>query len=203
MIVSVLTLYVWGQTKLTVEQQKQILEKVEKASGGMTSMQCDFTQTKRMKLLKREMVSKGVMYFKKENKLRWQYTSPYDYTFILNGDKIRIKSSKSTKDIDVQGNKIFRQVTSIILKSITGGGLKNSEDFQVELYKTEKYYFAKLYPKKKELKQIYKVIEIHFNSSLSMVDSVIMEEKTGDSTKVTLSNVKSNASINEKMFSID
>ena len=97
-----------GQTKLTAEQQKQIIEKIDQTASAMTGMQCDFVQTKRMKLLSKEMQSKGVMYFKRPNKLRWQYTAPYDYTFILNGDKVQIKSSKSTKNIDVQGNNLHK-----------------------------------------------------------------------------------------------
>ncbi len=202
-LVSIMAFQAWGQTKLSAQQQAQVLAKMEKSSAAMNSMQCNFTQTKRMKLLKKDMQSKGVMYFKKNDKLRWQYTSPYDYIFILNGDKVNIKSAKSTKKIDVQKNKMFRQITSIILNSITGGGLKKTSDFAVELYKSDKGYFAKLYPKKKELKQIYKFIEIHFNGSLTMVDSVVMTEKTGDTTQVTLTNVKTNVSINEKMFATD
>ena len=202
LLAAVLTLQAWSQTKLSATQQNQIIEKVTKKAQSATTMQCDFTQTKTMKMLKKDMVSNGVMYYKNPDKLRWQYTSPYDYTFILNGDKVRIKSTKSTKDIDVQGNKIFRQITNIILKSITGGGLKSSADFTVELYKTDKEYFAKLYPKKKELKQIYNLIEIHFTPQLTMVNMVKMQEKTGDMTVVKLTNIKPNASINEKMFDI-
>ena len=199
---SLMSCYMYGQTKLTSEQQKQIIEKMDKSASAMTSMQCDFSQSKSMKLLSKEMKSEGVMYFKKPDKLRWQYMSPYDYTFILNGDKVGIKSQKSTKNIDVQGNKMFRQITNIILRSITGGGLKSSADFTVELYKTDKDYFAKLYPKKKELKQIYRLIEIHFNAPLTMVNMVKMEEKTGDVTIVKLTNIKPNATINEKMFDL-
>ena len=202
-MVVVFSLHVSGQTKLTAEQQKQLVEKIDKAASAMKSMQCDFTQTKSMKLLKREMKSTGVMYFKQPDKLRWQYTSPYDYTFIMNGDKVRIKSTKSTQDINVQGNKIFRQITNIILNTVTGGGLKSASDFTVEVYQSDKGYFAKLYPKKKEVKQIYNVIEIYFNASLTMVSSVRMIEKTGDETLVNLNNLKANASINEKMFSVD
>ena len=202
-LVVVFSLHVSGQTKLTAEQQKQLVEKIDKAASAMKSMQCDFTQTKSMKLLKREMKSTGVMYFKQPDKLRWQYTSPYDYTFIMNGDKVRIKSTKSTQDINVQGNKIFRQITNIILNTVTGGGLKSASDFTVEVYQSDKGYFAKLYPKKKEVKQIYNVIEIYFNASLTMVSSVRMIEKTGAETLVNLNNLKANASINEKMFSVD
>lgn len=191
-----------GQTKLTAEQQKQMIEKIDKTASAMTGMQCEFTQTKSMKLLSKEMQSKGIMYFKRPNKLRWQYTSPYDYTFILNGDKVQIKSSKSTKNIDVQGNKMFRQITNIILNSVTGGSLKSSSDFNVEVYKKDNSYFAKLFPKKKELKQLYQVIEIYFDPPLTMVNSVRMVEKTGDETRVNLINTKLNAAVDEKMFAV-
>ena len=144
LLTAVMTLTVCGQTKLTAEQQKQIVDKIDKASAAMKTMQCDFTQTKSMKMLKKEMQSKGVMYFKAPNKLRWQYTSPYDYTFIMNGDKVSLKSAKSTQNIDVQRNKMFRQITDIILKSITGGGLKSAADFTVEMYKSDKGYYANL-----------------------------------------------------------
>ena len=191
-----------GQTKLTAEQQKQMIEKIDKTASAMTGMQCEFTQTKSMKLLSKEMQSKGIMYFKRPNKLRWQYTSPYDYTFILNGDKVQIKSSKSTKNIDVQGNKMFRQITNIILNSVTGGSLKSSSDFNVEVYKKDNSYFAKLFPKKKEIKQLYQVIEIYFDPALTMVNSVRMVEKTGDETRVNLINTKLNVAVDEKMFAV-
>jgi outer membrane lipoprotein-sorting protein len=97
---------------------------------------------------------------------------------------------------------MFRQITKIILNSITGGGLKSATDFQVEVYKTDNNYFAKLYPKKKELKQIYNVIEIYFNQPLTMVSGVKMMEKTGDVTSVKLLNVKNNPVINESTFAV-
>lgn len=203
MIALVTVLGVSGQTKVGADQQRQVLEKIDKAALGLSALQCDFTQTKRMKLLNKDMKSKGVMYFKKPNKLRWQYVSPYDYIFILNGNQVQLKSAKSTKNIDVQGNKMFRQISDIILNSITGGNLKNSSDFSLELYQGDHHYFAKLYPKKKELKQIYDYIEIHFNPALTMVSSVKMAERTGDYTLVNLINPQTGISIDEKMFKID
>ncbi|MBR6180411.1 MAG: outer membrane lipoprotein carrier protein LolA [Prevotella sp.] len=189
-----------GQTRLTAEQQNQVIAKLDKAASAVKSMQCEFIQTKKMKMLKKEMQSTGMMYYKSPNKLRWQYTSPYDYTFILNGDKVRIKSSKTNQNINVQDNKMFRQITNIILNSMTGKGLNNSSDFTVEVYKNGNYFFAKLYPKKKELKQIYQVIEIYFNATLTMVSSVKLEEKTGDVTWVRLYNANTSVTLNESLF---
>ena len=196
-------LSVTGQTKLTKEQEKDVLEKMEKSSNALHSLQCDFVQSKRMKILNKDMISKGVLYFKKPDKIRWQYTTPYDYTFIMNGDKVQIKSTKSTKNINIQGNKIFRQVTSIILNTITGGGLKNSPDFDVELFKLNDVYFAKMRPKKREVMQVYSSIEVYFNASLTMVESIKMIEKSGEYTVVKLISPKVNNPINENVFKVN
>lgn len=197
-----LSVQAWCQTKLTPERQQEVLEQIDRAAAGMKNMQCDFAQTRSMKLLSTEMQSKGVMSFMRPDKLRWQYVAPYDYTFILNGDKIQLKSTKSTKDIDVQGNKMFRQITSIILNCITGSGLRSVADFRVELYEAGGSYMARLYPKKKELKQIYEVIEIQFNAALTMVSTVNMKERTGDATLIRLMNAKINSSLDGRLFDI-
>lgn len=192
-----------AQTKLTAAEQQMIIKKVESASQTMKSMQCDFTQTKTMKLLKKDMQSKGVMFFQRPDRLRWQYIAPYDYTFILDGDKVHLRSQRSSQQINVQQNKVFRQITSIILNSITAGSLKSNADFSVELYKQDTSYYARLLPKKKELKQIYRWIEIYFNPRLTMVSSVKMLEKTGDVTTVKLQNVKTNIKIDAQQFKVN
>ena len=193
-------LHAGAQTILSAQEQDRILDKIEKSSSAMSLMNCSFTQTKQMKMLKGDMKSEGVMYFKKPDKLRWQYNSPYKYIFILNGGKVKMESASSSQSIDVKQNKMFRQIADIMLGSITGGGLKNSPDFNVEIYKEGDSFFARLLPRKKEIRQIYEWIEIWFNPSLTMVSSVRMKEKTGDETIVKLLNVKTNGSVDDKLF---
>lgn len=202
MLALFVTLQVGAQTKLSAQQQNQIISKIESTAAATKSMQCQFTQTKSMKMLSKKMVSKGVMYFKQGNKLRWQYTSPYDYTFLLNGDKAMLKSAKTTQYINAKNNKIFRQVNDIVMKSVMGSGLRKSNDFSFEMYRTGNQVWARLLPKKKELKQVYTSIEIYLNPEQTLVTSVKMMEKTGDVTVVNLQNVKTNIAIDEKVFAI-
>ena len=192
-----------AQVQLSAQEQEKILDRIESSSSATASMQCEFTQTKTMKMLKGDIRSSGVMYFCKPDKLRWQYNSPYKYVFILNGGKVKMESSSSSQSIDVRQNKMFRQIADIMLGSITGGGLKNSRDFTVEIFKDGDSHFARLLPKKKEIKQIDEAIEIWFNPSLTMVSSVRMKEKTGDETVVKLLNVKTNGSFDDKLFDAD
>lgn len=200
--VSLCTVSSWGQ-KLNAQQQEQVIKKISAATSSLKSMQCDFKQSKKMKMLKNEMKSTGVMYFKAPKKLRWQYKTPYSYIFVMNGTKVSLKSANGTQNIDTQRNKMFRQISDIIFGCITGNSLKSSADFNVEIWKESGAYTAKLLPKKKELKSLYNNIRIRFNSSLSMVESVEMYEKTGDTTIINLVNTKTNHTISESVFTVN
>lgn len=192
----------FGQIKVNQQEQQRVLQQFNAASSSLASMQCDFVQTKKMRLLKNDMQSRGKMFYIKPNKLRWQYNTPYRYIFILNGNEVHIKSDNNAQTVDIQRNKMFRQLSNVILQSITGGHLSNSTDFTVEILKDNGVYLAKLTPKKKELQKLYTSIEVTFSNDLTMVKSVRMVEKTGDITTVELQNVKVNTQISETLFTL-
>lgn len=203
MIIAIMfsSLAIYGQTALSQAQQKQIIAKIDQSALAIQTMQCNFTQVKTMALMKNSLNSQGTMYFKKPNKLRWQYTTPYDYTFILYNGKAHMKSAKSTTTVDVNKNKMFRQITDVIMGCMIGGNLSKTSYFKIAMFKSESTMYANLTPLKKELKQIYSMITLYFNSSQTMVTKVEMKEKNGDKTTIILSDIKINGNISEKIFS--
>src|SRR5438045_7261862 len=52
---------------------------LEQFSKNTHSIQSDFVQEKKLKMLNDKVISKGKLYFKKEDKLRWEYEEPYRY----------------------------------------------------------------------------------------------------------------------------
>ena len=86
---------------------------------------------------------------------------------------------------------------------MTGGGIKNSADFDVTLFRQGDAYFAKMLPKKKEVKQVYAAIEVYFNPALTMVERIKMIEKSGEYTVVKLLSPKMNTTINESIFKVN
>lgn len=192
-----------AQRQVTAQEQARIIAQVEEASRQKNSMQCDFSQVKTMKLLSRDMLSSGTLSFVRPDRLRWQYTRPYDYTFVLNGSKVGIRSAQTGGGMNVQNEKMFSQIAHVILQCITGGNLRSTSDFDLELFEAADHtYFARLHPRKKELRQIYSLLELYFNPSLTMVTRVQMVERSGDVTVVSMTNVKDNIALDETLFSL-
>ncbi len=187
---------------ISAAQQKEVIAKINKATSGLKSMSCSFTQTKHLSLLSDKMVSEGKMSYKQPNKLRWEYTSPYQYLFIFNGTKVYV-GNKSRKDvIDTNSNKLFKEVARIMMSTVTGTALSNVADFSVSVEDGKTSWNVTLIPKKKEMKKMFTRIVLSFSKSDLMISEINLHEKNNDRTNIRLRNIKTNIAINENLFAI-
>ena len=180
-----------------------VKQQINAIASKMKTMQCDFVQTKYLKMLNDKMVSRGKMYYQQSNKLRWEYTSPYTYTFVLNGSRVLISKGKRNDVINVNQSKFFKEIARIMMNSVVGKCLTDSKDFKVSLAGSSAEYVATLYPQQKQMKQMFQKIILHFNKQKSTVFKVELIEKKGDRTIIELKNVKNNVPINAKVFDIN
>lgn len=187
---------------LSAAQQKEVIAKINKATSGLKSMSCSFTQAKHLSMLSDKMVSEGKMSYKQPNKLRWEYTSPYQYLFIFNGTKVYV-GNKSRKDvIDTGSNKLFKEVARIMMSTVTGTALSNAADFSVSVEDGKTHWNVTLIPKKKEMKKMFTRIVLSFSKSDLMISEINLHEKNNDRTNIRLRNIKTNIAINENLFAI-
>ncbi len=181
----------------------QVKQQIGAVASSLRSMQCDFVQTKYLKMLNDKMVSKGKMYYQQSDKLRWEYTSPYTYTFVLNGSKVLLNKGTRSDVINVNQSKFFKEIARIMMNSVVGKCLSDEKDFKVTLTGSSAEYVATLYPQQKQMKQMFQTIILHFDRQKSTVSKVELVEKKGDRTVIELKNVKTNGAINAKVFSIN
>lgn len=185
------------------EGEQKIIQKISKAAQSMTSMQCDFVQTKHMKLLNDNMVSYGKMYYQQSSKLRWEYTSPYTYTFILNDSKVLLKKGNRNDVIDVNQNKMFKEIARMMMNSVVGKCLTDKKDFKISVAETPEQYVATLLPQKKDMKQMFSKVILYVNKRQLSIAKVEMQEKKGDNTVIELKNIQLNKNINASVFAIN
>ena len=197
-------LTVTGEAAVTQQQtERTVKQKINQTASAVKTMQCDFVQTKHLKLLNDKLVSKGKMYYQKSDKLRWEYLSPYTYTFILNADKVLLKNQKRNDVIDVKQNKIFKEIARIMMNSVVGNCLTDDKSFKTSITATSTEWIATLLPQRKDMKGMFQKIILHFNKQKGQVAQVELIEKNGDKTLIELKNTKLNETIDAKMFTVD
>lgn len=187
----------------TDDQKKEIINETLKSSKTTVSLECKFIQKKNLSMLSETVVSEGVMYFKKDNNLRWQYNKPYVFIFILSGNKVFIKNDKRIDKFDTSTNKMFKEISDIMIGGVNGSLLLDCKKF------TSKYFYGstvaevQLIPKDKQLRQLFNQINICFSKSDWVVKSIEMEEVGGDNTIISFTDKNVNGKISNDLFRIN
>jgi outer membrane lipoprotein carrier protein len=176
------------------------INNIAKTSASVTSLQCSFIQKKTISVLSESVISKGKLLFKKENKLCWEYSSPYFYLFALNGDKVYIKNEKTTNQFDTKSNTLFKEISLLLVNSINGIGLIDHKKFDVVFFENKTTIRMQVAPKNKTLKSIMSSIILFFEKSTYLVHNIEMVEPSGDSTTIVFNDVILNQPINDEKF---
>ncbi len=197
--------FVMTSTAVSGQQmsEEQIRQRIGENVKTMRSVQADFVQTKHLRILDDEMVSKGEMSYEQADKLRWEYKTPYTYTFILNKDKVYLKNERKSDVIDVNQNKVFKEIARIMMDSVVGNSLNDGKTFKTQIGEEGSEWVATLQPQKKDMKQLFQKIVLHFDKSQVCVSRVELYEKNGDKTTIELKNIKINEAVSPGKFSID
>lgn len=175
---------------------------LEKFSKSTQSIQGEFTQEKKLKMLNDKVVSKGMLYFKKENKLRWEYSEPYSYIITLNNNKVMLKDEGKVTSYDANANKLFLELNDILITCINGN-IFQSKKFSFRFLETDKNNVAEMVPLNSAMKGFIDKIVLYFDRNDFTVTRVDMMEPSQNSTVITFRNKKLNAEIPDKFFTLN
>jgi len=179
------------------EFQKAISETAAK-TNTITS---DFAQEKNLSMLSEKIKSKGKFWFKKENRIRMEYLSPFQYIMVINKDRVTIRDGQKTNSMSVSSNRLFQQVNKIIIDCVQGSALNNT-DFKTRVFGNSNNYLIEMKPISKSLKNLFESIVITLDKKDNSVSSINMIEKSGDNTFIRFTGKQMNTNIADEVFII-
>lgn len=182
----------------------EVIASIDRSATALRSLQGDFVQTKELSLLQERMVSRGVIYYRQAGgALRWEYLTPYRYTFILNGERVMMRSGDRTDVIETAENRVFREIARLMMNSLTGRSLATTSDFEVHVTVEPERWVVELTPRRREMEQFFARIRLSYDPSRQLVSRVELIERSGDRTTIELKNLKTNQTIDEGVFAVD
>ena len=185
-----------------IKDPVKIIEQVNLFSQKTTSITAEFTQEKEMSFMEEKVTSYGKFYFQKENLMRWEYTEPFAYAIILNGERIRIIDEGKVKDFDAGANRMFMEISQV-MTGMVNGTLLNSNEFVTTWFEADGYYRAEMVPAGAMMKEYLAKIDLMLNKKDLSVDELKMFERSGDYTTVIFRNKKLNETIPADIFRLD
>lgn len=171
------------------------------ASKKTTTIKSDFIQEKNLSLLSEKITSKGKFWFKKDNLVRMEYTQPFQYLMILNGTNVYVKDSQKENKVSVKSNKLFQQINKIMVDCVKGEALQSS-DFTVQIFENNSAYLAELTPVDKNMKKLFRNINMIIEKKGFGVTKIEMHEPSGDNTIISFVNRELNTNLPDALFTI-
>ena len=172
-----------------------------KAAESTQSIKSNFHQEKNLSMLSEKISSEGLFYFKKSNKVRMEYTHPYKYLLVINGDKILIQDQQKRKVYSAGDNKLFKVINQVVVDCVQGRAL-DSKDFQTKIYESDQSYCLDLVPQAKEMRKLFATIRIFIGKDDFSIDQLDMKESMGDNTVITFVHKQLNTTIGDEVFSV-
>jgi outer membrane lipoprotein-sorting protein len=107
----------WAAVAFAGQDHRDVLARLKDKAGQVRSIQCPFTQEKRLSIFNQTLVSKGTFAFQRPRSLRWEYLEPIRSGFTLNGDsgKRWNELAGEARDFSVHKDPIMQLVAGQIL----------------------------------------------------------------------------------------
>lgn len=182
-----------------LDQIDQLKKMITENAAKTQSLSSEFIQEKHLTMMEEVLVSKGRFLFKKENKVRWEYNSPINYTILINNQQFVIDNDGKISTFDTGSNKLFKEINNMILMAIQGNFV-DDPNFNATFFEDNAHYMASLKPQDEILKNILETIEIFFSKDDIAVTSVKFIEPEEDYTLINFTNRKQNISIADDQF---
>ena len=198
-----LTLTISTAQFTSIENSEAFLEKSASLTQTTNSLKCEFIQEKHLSFMSAPITSSGIFQYKEGNRIRWQYTEPYNYLIILNNGQLLIDDEGNQNEVDLSSNKMFDQINEIISNAMTGNVFGRSDQFEQSLSESDTEYKVNMLPINNEIKTYLSEIEIYLSKKTLLVSKVILKESLEDYTSIKFYNNKINYPVTDEAFTLN
>jgi outer membrane lipoprotein-sorting protein len=178
-------------------------EGIRKAAATVKTIDTTFVQTKTLKILKKPLVSRGVMAYRRPSDLRWEYQSPLQTLLLVHGGNVRrlIKHG----DTWVTDSSAKLEAMKIVLGEINlwlDGNFTSSKTFKPELRASQPGQAGEvvLVPLDPSLAKIISRITITFAERPGTVSAIDIYEENEGVTHIAFESPRFDGAIPDQRF---
>ena len=101
------------------------------AAGNIRSLKADFVQEKHLKILAKPLISRGRLFYRPPDYLRWEYTDPIKSVMLMRRDVVRMFLWRDGAWMEDAGQSV--EIRRVVLNEITGwfgGRFEQAQGFE-------------------------------------------------------------------------
>ena len=159
-------------------------------STTVSSIDCDFVQTKESSLLAEAIVSSGHMSYRRPGHLEWNYLKPNSLIFVADGNTVTIGKGDQSETVSGNQNRFIKEMAQMIIGNIDGSILTNDKLFKSEFALVDDQIRVDLIPQKKDIQKMWSRLVLFYEQNSMKATRFEMHETSGDLTVVSFTNIK-------------
>jgi outer membrane lipoprotein-sorting protein len=197
-----LSFVVFGQEMQPITNTADFEKNLKEAAGKIQSVESAFRQEKYMNVFSEKMVSTGIFYYRKPNKISMRYDKPVQYAVTINGDRLQTVMGGKKTTVNLGSNKMMAQMRGLIEASMIGNISALNGEYDLRYFQSDSEYFVKIFPVSKAVKAYIKEIGVLFDKQTLGVKRLRMTESNGDYTDYIFTNPQYNTLQSDETFGI-
>ena len=194
------SLMVSAQTQLSEIQSNEVIASLTKAAASMQSMQCRFVQEKTSAMLAEPSVAEGTMHYAAPDRMRWEYTTPYAFALVVNGERIVKVTDGKAEVLEGNAGRMYQGMVNLIMGSASGKKLFDTTVFDIVLYDDNGFWRADMTPKRRDMKRMFSQLVFRFDKKTNGISRVEFVEAGGGLTSIRFEEIRLNEKIGEEKF---
>ena len=194
------SLVVSAQTQLSESQTNEVIASLTKAAASMQSMQCRFVQEKTSSMLAEPQIAEGKMYYAAPDRMRWEYTTPYAFALVVNGERLVKVTDGKTEVLEGNAGRMYQGMVNLIIGSASGKKLFDTTVFDIVFYDDNGFWRADMTPKRRDMKRMFSQLVFRFDKKTNGISRVEFVEAGGGITSIRFEEIMVNEAISDKVF---
>ena len=194
------SLMVTAQTQLSESQTQEVIHQLTQVASTMQSMQCRFVQEKTSTMLAEPSVAEGTMHYAAPDRMRWEYTAPYAFALVVNGERIVKVTEGKAEVLEGNAGRMYQGMVNLIIGSASGKKLFDTTVFDIVFYDDNGFWRADMTPKRRDMKRMFSQLVFRFDKKTNGISRVEFVSANGDVTSIRFEEIKVNEAISDKVF---
>ena len=194
------SLMVSAQTQLSESQTQEVIRQLTQVASTMQSMQCRFVQEKTSSMLAEPSVAEGTMHYAAPDRMRWEYTAPYAFALVVNGERLVKVTDGKAEVLEGNAGRMYQGMVNLIIGSASGKKLFDTTVFDIVFYDDNGFWRADMTPKRRDMKRMFSQLVFRFDKKTNGISRVEFVSANGDVTSIRFEEIKVNEAIEDKVF---
>ena len=192
------------QSAASDSTQQELLAGVVKSLGSVQSVEADFIQKRQIKLFTDVLVSRGKLFYKKPDCLRWEVTQPQNSVLIFSSGWVgQFTLSKNSLIFSKSESSIMMQKMGKQILNWMNGNFKLDDDVFLNAITGKNLLQITLTPENAKMSKYIERIELHMKRDQRYLERIKIVESESDFIEILFNKVKLNKELDPKIFNTE